>query len=176
MSESEYAIRPNKTQLKKEIRALNELGQELTKLPPSSLDKIPLSTIMRDAINDAKRFQRGALQRQLRRVANLMQNEDIEAIRIELLRLKQPSKEQTAELHQLENWRDKLVQGDHDLLTELVDLFPGFDVQHVRQLVRNAQGEFKKQAPPKSSRLLFKYLKQIRSEQDDPEQQQGSES
>lgn len=158
MSDTEYAVRPNKTQLKREIRALNELGQELLKITPAQLKKVPLSESMSEAIAEAKRLSKGALQRQLRRIASLMQNEDVEAIRQELERQKQPSKQQTAELHMLEQWRDQLIEGNDKLLTELIDRFEQIDIQYVRQLVRNAQQERKRNKPPKSSRLLFQLL------------------
>ena len=162
MSEKEYAIRPNKTELKREIKILNQLGRELIDLPASSLKKVPLSESMYQAIKDGQRFQRGALQRQLRRIASLMSHEDIDAIQLELARQKQPSKQQTAELHQLEQWRDRLIDGDDKLLTELIDQFPVIDRQHIRQLVRNAGLEKKNNKPPKSYRLLFKYLSEIK--------------
>ena len=162
MSEKEYAIRPNKTQLKREIKMLNGLGKELIALPPSSLKKVPLTDQMRQAIEDGQRFSRGALQRQLRRIASLMQHEDIDAIQQELTRQKQPSKQQTAELHQLEQWRDRLIEGDEKLLTDLIDQFPSVDRQLIRQLVRNAAVEKKKEKPPKSARALFKYLAELK--------------
>jgi len=162
MSEKQYAIRPNKTELKREIKVLNQLGKELIDMPASALKKVPLSDQMRLEIRDGQRFQRGALQRQLRRIASMMAHEDIEAIRFEIARQKQPSKQQTAELHQLEQWRDRLIAGDEKLLTELIDQFPVIDRQHIRQLVRNAAIEQKKNKPPKSYRLLFKYLSEIK--------------
>ena len=162
MSEKIYAIRPNKTELKREIKVLNQLGRELIDLPASSLKKVPLSESMYQAVKDGQRFQRGALQRQLRRIASLMSHEDIDAIQLELARQKQPSKQQTAELHQLEQWRDRLIGGDDKLLTELIDQFPVIDRQHIRQLVRNAGLEKKNNKPPKSYRLLFKYLSEIK--------------
>jgi len=167
MSESKYAIRPNKTQLKREIKVLNQLGKELVGLSDSALQKVPLSDPMRQAISDGKRFQRGALQRQLRRIASLMQHEDVEAITLELARQKQPSKQQTAEFHQLEQWRDRLIAGDEQLLTELIDQYPVIDRQHIRQLVRNAALEQKRDKPPKSARILFKYLSEIKQKTPD---------
>lgn len=170
MSQKDYAIRPNKTQIKREIRVLNDLGKELVGMPEGSLKKIPLTDGMLLAIKDAKRFSRGALQRQLRRIANLMKHEDVEAITLELNRLKQPSKQQTAEFHQIEQWRDRLIAGDDKLLTELIEQYPVIERQHIRQLVRNAGLELKKQKPPKSARLLFKYLSEIkRSTKSSPE-------
>ena len=163
MSDKEYAIRPNKTQIKREIRALNDLGKELIALPDSSLNKIPLSEIMQQAIADGRRFSRGALQRQLRRIANLLQHEDVDAINLELTRQKQPSKHQTAEFHQLEQWRDRLIDGDERLLTELISQFSTIDRQYIRQLMRNAAREKKLEKTPKAARSLFKYLSKIKN-------------
>ena len=162
MSESKYAIRPNKTQLKREIKVLNDLGKELIAMPDSALKKVPLSDAMRQAIKDGQRFSRGALQRQLRRIATMMSHEDVEAIQLEIARQKAPSKQQTAEFHQIEQWRDRLIAGDDKLLTELLDQFPVIERQHIRQLVRNAGIEKKREKPPKSARALFKYLAELK--------------
>lgn len=177
MSEENYAIRPNKTQLKREIKVLNQLGKELIKLPDSALKKVPMSDTMRRAIWDGQKFQKGALQRQLRRIAALIQHEDIDAIQLELQRQKAPSKAQTAEMHQLEQWRDRLIAGDDKLLTKLIDQFPVIDRQHIRQLTRNAAQEAKREKPPKSARLLFKYLSEIkRNTPDDLDEKSGQTS
>ncbi|WP_256361359.1 dual-action ribosomal maturation protein DarP [Methylomonas koyamae] len=42
--------------------------------------------------------------------------------------------------------------------------FPEADTQHLRQLQRNALKEAKEAKPPKSARLLYKYLKQLISD------------
>ena len=162
MSESDYAIRPNKSQIKREIKVLNRLGKELIDLEIGALNKIPLSSTMHQAILDGKRFSRGALQRQLRRIASLMQHEDVDAIKFELARQKQPNKKHIAEMHQLEQWRDRLIDGDDKLLTDLIDQYPVIERQHIRQLVRNANKEKANNKPPKSYRLLFKYLSEIK--------------
>lgn len=159
--EHEYAERPNKTQIKREIKALHDLGKQLTQLPDGHLKKIPLSDEMREVIADAKRFTKGALQRQMRRMANLMRDEDVESIQTELTRLQQSSKQQVHIFHELEQWRDQLIEGNDALLTELIERFPDIDRQYIRQLIRNAQNEQKKNSPPKSARLLFKYLSEI---------------
>ena len=162
MSETNYAIRPNKSQIKREIKVLNQLGKELIGLDEGSLNKIPLSDVMRRAIDDGKRFSRGALQRQLRRIASLMQHEDVDAIQLELTRQKQPNKQQIAEMHRLEQWRDRLLDGGDKLLTDLITQYPVIERQRIRQLVRNANQEKAKNKPPKSYRLLFKYLSEIK--------------
>lgn len=155
---------------------LNELGKELLTLSDGQLKKIPLSNTMREALADARRFSRGALQRQLRRIASLMQAEDVDAIQQELARQKQPDKQQTAELHQLEQWRDRLVGGDERLLTELIEQFPNIDRQRIRQLARNAQLEIKRSKPPKSSRALFRYLAELKRVTAPESESQGLEN
>lgn len=174
MSEPNYAIRPNKTQLKVAMKVLNQLAKELIAMPDGALKKVPLSERMHFEIKDGKRFSRGALQRQLRRIVKLMEHEDVEAIQLEITRQKQPSKQQTAEFHQLEQWRDRLIAGDDKLLTELIDQYPVIDRQHIRQLVRNSGLEQKKDKPPKSARLLFKYLSSIKL-QTPPDDESASE-
>lgn len=131
-------------------------------MPESAVKKISLSDNMRRALADARRFSRGPLQRQLRLIAKLMPSEDLTAIQLELQRLKQPSKQQAAEFHQLEQWRDRLINGDENLLTDLIDQFENIDRQRIRQLVRNAGVEKKRNKAPKSARALFKYLAELK--------------
>ena len=158
MQEKVYAVRPNKTQIKRELRVLFELGKELVALPSSRLKKLPLSDSLNDAIRDAQGFRKGALQRQLRFISTMMQHEDVDAIQLALVRLKQPDKQQTARLHQLENWRDRLIQNDEQALDEIIAAFPDVDRQFLRQCQRNAQHELKQNKTPKSARKLFQYL------------------
>ena len=131
-------------------------------MPESEVKKISLSDNMRRALADARRFSRGPLQRQLRLIAKLMPSEDLTAIQLELQRLKQPSKQQTAEFHQLEQWRDRLINGDENLLTDLIDQFENIDRQRIRQLVRNAGIEKKRNKAPNAARALFKYLAELK--------------
>ena len=179
MSQSELSVRPNKEQIKREIKILNNLGKQLIALPEGSLKKIPISDVMREAIADGKRFKRGALQRQLRRIASLMQHEDIKQIQDELNRLLQPSKQHTAVMHKIEKWRDDLIAGDDALLTQLIDQFPSCDRQYIRQLVRNASKERTQNKPVKSARALFQYLFKLEnasvSSDDQSEGSQGLE-
>lgn len=87
--------------------------------------------------------------------------EDEVAIRFALDKADKPHKEEVDKLHKLEQWRDNLLQGDQDLFNELLGRFEDFDRQYVNQLIRNAKKEHKLSKPPKSSRLLFKYLSEL---------------
>jgi ribosome-associated protein len=151
----------SRSQVKREVLELKDLGKELAALPEKALRKLPLSESFLDAILDAQRFSRGALQRQLRYIAGLVPNEDVEAIRKALDELRQPHYRQVREFQQLEQWRDRLLAGDEALLSELAERFVQLDRQHLRQLVRNALREREQNKPPKSARALFQYLSEL---------------
>lgn len=155
-----YKERPNKTALKREMKALHALGCELVELPLSKLDKITLSERILDAIILAKKLKKSALQRQLRYISGIISEEDIETIQAQLQQLAIPHQQEVESFHQIEEWRDKLLKGDNELINELVETLNA-DRQHLRQLVRNANKETQLNKPPKASRLLFKYLKTL---------------
>lgn len=157
-----YKERPNKTALKREMKALHELGRELVELPSSKLEDISLSERMLDAVILAKKLKKSSLQRQLRFISGIISEEDIETIQAQLKQLALPLQQDVDVFHEIEEWRDRLLTGDNDLnndlINELVDTLNA-DRQHLRQLVRNANKEEQQNKPPKASRLLFKYLR-----------------
>jgi len=155
-----YSERPNKTQLKRDMKVLHDLGKALVELAPSRFEEVTLSTRMYDAVFMAKKLKKAALQRQLRFISGIMNEEDIETIQLQLRQIALPHQQETEAFHELEEWRDKLISGDNDLINELVTTFNA-DRQHLRQLVRNASKEAQLDKPPKSSRILFKYLKEL---------------
>lgn len=159
--EQEYAIRPNKEQLKRDLKALHQLGRELVNLPKANFSSIPLSEQARDQIFAAKSFKKSALQRQLRFISGLMQEEDNVAIREALRLIKLPHKKNMEQFHQLEMWRDQLIAGNDAVFADILDLYPNANRQHIRQLVRNSSKEKAQNKTPKASRLLFKYLQEL---------------
>lgn len=164
MAEHDAELPKSKSQLKREREALRLLGRELVELPDAHLQKVPLGEKSREAIVAARGMKMGALKRQLQYIGGLMVEEDEPAIRRTLEGLNAPHREEVAALHELEQWRDRLIEGDEVLLNELVDRFAQADRQHLRQLVRNAAKERKLAKPPKSSRMLFRYLYELRSD------------
>jgi len=109
----------------------------------------------------AKRVKKAALQRQLRFIASIMTEEDVKTIQLEIRQLALPQEQEVKAFHQVEDWRDRLIAGDDDLMNELVNQFDRVDRQQLRQLVRNANKEAQNSKPPKSSRLLFKCLQEL---------------
>lgn len=155
-----YKERPNKTALKREMKELHHLGRELVELPSNKLEDITLSERMLDAVTLAKKLKKAALQRQLRYISGIISEEEVDIIQAQLKQLALPHQQDVEAFHEIEEWREKLLAGDNDLINELVET-SNADRQHLRQLVRNATKEAQLDKPPKASRLLFKYLRDL---------------
>lgn len=164
-----YAIRPNKTQIKKEIAEIAKIAEELTHLTEEQLVAMDMSDTLEKAIAAAKKMPdtKPARKRQLKFITAQLRNIELEHIIETLDRLKTKSAHGVREHHQAEQWRDKLIadQSNH-ALTELLNQFPDADTQHLRQLQRNAQKEAKAEKPPRSARLMYQYLKDLVSSVD----------
>lgn len=148
----------SKSQVKRDLLALKALGKELLGLPVKDLDKLNLSERLYEALVKAHGMTHGALKRQIGFIGGLMVHEDYETIKQSIEKIRQEHNGEVKQFHQLEQWRDDLLAGDDQVMTILRNQFEDFDIQQVRQLVRNADKESLQNKPPKSSRLLFKYL------------------
>jgi ribosome-associated protein len=157
--EFEYAERPNKTQIKRELKVIHDLGISLVELDDTSLAALSLPDHLLAEVKSTRTMQKSALKRQYKRLASLLREEDVERIQSDLESLKQPHRKEVEQFHRLEKWRDDLLAGNKDVFDELIQHMPTFDVQYVRQLVRNANKEKAQNKSPKSARLLFQYLK-----------------
>ena len=155
---ADWEFEKSKTQVKQELNALKDLGRSLIELSAKDLQKLDFSEDLYDAIISAQSMSKGALKRQVGYIGGLIADSDHEAISQKLQQLKQPHQGQVKQFHQIEQWRDRLLAGENEVYAELIAEFDDFDVQHVRQLVRNAQREAKQEKPPKSARQLFQYL------------------
>lgn len=156
------AERPNKSQLKRECQALEELGAALTALSGEKLNRFNLPAELRDAIAQAQAItSHGALKRQRKFVGKLLRDLDPEPIRQQLASLTTQSAQALHSLHQVERWRDRLLAGDDHDINACMAAHPEADRQKLRQLVRDAHREKSAEAPPRSARLLFKYLREL---------------
>ncbi len=150
---------PSKSELKREARALQELGREVLELPHSHFAQMPLSGEMHDAMALYKRLhQREARRRQLQFIGKRMREEDVEGIRAALQNIRDRDRLFRQHFHKLEGLRDKLVAEGDAALGEVLTDHPHLDKQHLRQLIRQAHKEARENKPPAASRKLFRYL------------------
>ncbi|WP_207061322.1 ribosome biogenesis factor YjgA [Motiliproteus sp. SC1-56] len=151
----------SKTQLKREMEALQDLGAKLLDMNDQQLAKLPLSPALERAIDESKRIrQREARRRHLQYIGKLMREVDVAAIQEAVDRQEAGTRAYIQHFHQLEQWRDQLLAED-DQLAEFLSAYPGADRQHLRQLVRNARKEAERGKPPASARKLFKYIREV---------------
>lgn len=157
-----YAVRPNKTQIKKEISALFELGEKMSQLSPAQLSTLGLPEKIHKAVTEVSGMPpKGARKRLLKHIAGQLHKIDVDEFTEKLARIENKSAHATREHHIVERWRGRLLAEGNEALSELLDDYPHADRQQLRQLVRNAQKEAEMGKPPKSSRLLYRYLKSL---------------
>jgi len=163
--EQEYE-RPSKSQLKREMTALQKLGEDLVAEPKDRVKRVPMPEDVRDAILECQNIKdHEGRRRQMQYVGKKMRtlNEaEIAAIQKTLDSWRGLSKADTAAMHALERHREKLLTNDA-ALTELLAQHPEVDAQQLRSLIRNARKEQAENKPPKAYREIFQILKQLQS-------------
>jgi ribosome-associated protein len=161
--EPEYE-RPSKSQLKREMTALQKLGQELVEQARERVKRVPMPEDVRDAILECQQIKdHEGRRRQMQYVGKKMRTLDEEEIAIIQKTIdswKGSSKAETAAMHALERRRDKLL-ADDNALTELMAEHPQLDVQQLRTMIRNARKEQAENKPPKAYREIFQILKDL---------------
>jgi len=165
-----YAVRPNKTQIKKEMAALFALSEEMSELSSGQLKTLDLPEVINKAVGEVSGMPHtGARKRLLKFIAGQLHKIDVEPILEKLSRIKNKSAHAVREHHIAERWRDRLIAEGNEALTELLDEHPHADRQVLRQLLRNAQKEAEAGKPPKSSRLLYRRLKELFQVEGEPD-------
>ncbi len=163
--EEEEIIWVSKTEMKRDMEELQKLGEELVELRPSALEKFPLSEDLADAIKDAQRFKNEARRRQLQYIGKLMRFENIEPLQAALDKVRNKHSQATAELHKLEQLRDRIVEKGDEAISEATELYPSADRQRLRQLARQANKEKQAGKPAKAYREIFQVLKALNEEE-----------
>jgi len=152
---------PSKTQRKKEVQALQELGAELVALTEEQLATIELPERLRDAVTEARRIRTfEARRRQLQYIGKLMRNLDPAPIRAALDAWQARPRTHTALLKRTEFWRERLL-AEPGALGQLLAEYPGADARRLRALVRGALHERDAGSPPRSYRELYQALRDL---------------
>ena len=152
----------SKSQRKRDMTALQDLGAELEALAKDRLARVPMPEALADAIHQARRINsHEGKRRQMQFVGKIMrglEDEEVEVIRQALEGFKGTSKAETARMHLIERWRELLL-ADDAALTRFLAEHPGIDVQALRNTIRNARKEKELGKPPRYFRELFQAIK-----------------
>lgn len=156
-SQNEESEHISKSARKRQMTALQHLGEKLVSLSKDQLTKIPLDNTLRNAIEDARHITKHeAKRRQLQYIGRLMRDIDPEPIQTAIAILESKSKISKAKFHQMERWRDILITGEDEEIQKFLEQNPHVDRQQLRQLVRNAKKSMKG-----ADTELFRYIRTV---------------
>ena len=157
---------PSKSQLKREMTALQDLGAELVALSKERLAKIDMPERLRDALLDAQRFTKHeARRRQMQFIGKLMRDIDAAPLQAAMDEINGVSEAANIRQHRLERLRTRLME-DEAVFAEVARDFPAADMQRLRQLRRNALKEAQQGKPPRAYRELFRELRGLEGQAD----------
>lgn len=159
---------PSRSQKKRDSSALQVLGGKLAELPDSALKRLALTPRLEEAIREYKKLTKHeAKRRQLQFIGALMRETDTDPLARAVEDMEAGNRSQAREFHVVEALRAALLSGDESGLEDVVALAPESERaeirSRIRMLVRNAKAEAEKNKPPRSSRTLFRLLRDLRS-------------
>ena len=152
----------SKSQRKRDCDAQQKISDRLLKLTPEQLSHIDLPAELIDALDEARRIRsNSALKRQRQYLGKIMRTCNSAEIERQLDAVIHRNDTNTALFKRLEKWRDRLIDNDRQVLTEIIAQYPELDRHHVHNLVRQAAKEASANKPPAASRKLFRYLREL---------------
>jgi ribosome-associated protein len=157
--------KPSKSQLKRDMTALQKLGEELVEQPAERLDRIDLPESLREAVDQAREIRdHEGRRRQMQYIGRLMRDVDVEPIRAAIESWEGMSRAEAAALHALERWRERLIEDDEALTafaTEHTAALSPDTLQKLRNAIRMSRKEKSEARPPKHFRELFRLIRTI---------------
>ena len=156
----------SKSQRKRDAHVLLSIARELVLMPKSRLKRLPLEQDLRDEVDFTRTIRsHGARKRQLMTVAKKLRNSNTEALLDAVNNIDEKNRRETARLHHVEAWRDRLITGSDRELSELLERNQAANAQILRQLIRNAKKEAQLDKPPAAARKLFKVLREMNEQE-----------
>lgn len=157
----------SKSQRKRDLEELKKLGWRLLEFSDDALRQLALPDILLDAIRTAQRIKsHSARKRQMQFIGKLMRDVDATPVREAIDAADHHHSSRDQEFHLIEELREKLLTEGDGALPEVLSHFPRCDRPHLRKLVRQAKNEQETRQPPRASRLLFRYLRDLQEEPD----------
>ncbi|MBI9089699.1 MAG: DUF615 domain-containing protein [Desulfobacterium sp.] len=157
----------SRTKAKHAVEALQRLGEKLIEHSKEQIKSMAIPDELKREVLFAKTITRhGAKRRQLQFIGTIMRDIDPESVVTAIDRISMGRAMASSKFKKMEQLRDELIQGNQASLDSFITDHPQADRQRLRQLARNAKNEISAKKPPKSSRTLFKYIKEL-TEADD---------
>jgi ribosome-associated protein len=156
---------PSRSQLRREALDVLKLAHALVERSDAQLAHVPLDDDLRAEVQRARGVtQQIARKRQTQYLAKQLRKLDdgeLDAIRAALEHDRDLARRETATLHRVESWRDRLIAEGDEALNEFIGEFPDAQRQQLRQLARQAKSERAAGRPPHAQRELFRMLRAL---------------
>ncbi len=152
---------PSRSQLKRESSAVQELGEELCKLPGQVLMELGVDAELREAIAvwQKTRTHEGK-RRQMQYVGRLMRNVDTRRLFMAWQKFKADGAASAKALHEIEALRERLLDDAPEAWSEVFSKYPDIDRQELEHLVKEAKAERKTGKAPRAFRAIFRFLRE----------------
>jgi ribosome-associated protein len=157
--------KPSKSQKKRDMTALQKLGEELVTHAPERLARVEMPDGLRRAVDEARSIRdHEGRRRQMQYIGRLMRDVDVAPIRAAIDAWAGASRAEAAALHELERWRERLIEDDEALTAFAAEhtaaLAPD-TLQSLRATIRASRKEHADGRPPKHYRELFRLIRGI---------------
>lgn len=154
--------KPSKSQLKREMQALQDLGERLLQLQPSKLRNLPIPQELIEAVELAQRISnaRGGLRRQRQYIGRLMREIDAGPLRDALSADGAHHRNEVAVMHAAEHWRERLL-AEPGAMREFATRYAASAelLAELGRLIDATQAEHAKGQPGRRYRDLYRCLR-----------------
>ena len=158
-------LAPSRSPDRRDALEVLALGERLAGLTDAQLAKLPVPDELLPHVLETRRITSHiARKRQLAFLAKQMRRQDdetLDAIRDALDEKGEAARQETAAMHRAEAWRERLLDDGDAALSELLEAHPGADRQGLRQLMRSALEERRKDKPPRAYRELYRAIRAL---------------
>jgi ribosome-associated protein len=153
----------SKTELKRQAKVHQKLGETIVGLTDAHVATIPMDEELADAVAVARivNKKKDGYRRQLQFIGKLLRQRDTHDIEEALSKIAHQHQASNAAFHKLEKARESVIEEGDPAIQRLIEDYPAFDRQKLRQFSRQVKKEREKNAPPKAFRELFQYIKDI---------------
>ena len=155
----DYGDRPSKSQKKRDSTAAQDLGAKVAELSRDKIESLGLPEKLQDALIETARITaHEGRRRHLQLIGKLMRGIDTEPIRAALEKFAGTSKQEVADMHLAERWRERLLK-DTEAFALFANDYRDADLQQLRTMIRNAQKEQAQNKPPRDFRKIYQFVR-----------------
>lgn len=155
----DYGDRPSKSQKKRDSTAAQDLGAKVAELSRDKIESLDLPEKLQDALIETARITaHEGKRRHLQLIGKLMRGIDLLPIRAALEKFAGTSKQEIADMHLAERWRERLLK-DTEAFALFANDYRQTDLQQLRTMIRNTQKEQAQNKPPRDFRKIYQVVR-----------------